>query len=58
MILAGEGFLWTEQARAAVAPGDILFLPRKVLHSLECTSPGGCGSWACSTRRAVPAVNY
>jgi CDGSH-type Zn-finger protein/quercetin dioxygenase-like cupin family protein len=41
MILSGEGYMWTENARAAVAPGDIIFLPRKQLHSLECASSGG-----------------
>jgi CDGSH-type Zn-finger protein/mannose-6-phosphate isomerase-like protein (cupin superfamily) len=58
MILAGEGFLWTEQARAAVAPGDILFLPRKVLHSLECTSPGGLRLMGVFYPSGSPAVNY
>jgi CDGSH-type Zn-finger protein/mannose-6-phosphate isomerase-like protein (cupin superfamily) len=58
MILAGEGFLWTEQARAAVAPGDILFLPRKVLHSLECTSPTGLRLMGVFYPSGSPAVNY
>lgn len=58
MILAGEGFLWTERARAPVAPGDILFLPRKVLHSLECTSPGGLRLMGVFYPSGSPAVNY
>jgi CDGSH-type Zn-finger protein/quercetin dioxygenase-like cupin family protein len=58
MILAGEGFLWTEQARAAVAPGDILFLPRKVLHSLECTSLGGLRLMGVFYPSGSPAINY
>jgi CDGSH-type Zn-finger protein/quercetin dioxygenase-like cupin family protein len=58
MVLAGEGFLWTEQSRAAVAPGDILFLPRKILHSLECTSAGGLRLMGVFYPSGSPAVNY
>ncbi len=58
MVLAGEGFLWTERARAAVAPGDILFLPRKVLHSLECTSKEGLRLVGVFYPSGSPAVNY
>jgi quercetin dioxygenase-like cupin family protein len=38
IVLGGAGMMWTETMKAAVAPGDIIFLPRKQLHSLECTS--------------------
>ena len=38
MVLRGTGMMWTETMKAPVAPGDIIFLPRKQLHSLECTS--------------------
>jgi CDGSH-type Zn-finger protein/quercetin dioxygenase-like cupin family protein len=58
MVLAGEGFLWTEKSRAAVGPGDILFLPRKVLHSLECTSEGGLRLMGVFYPSGSPAVNY
>jgi mannose-6-phosphate isomerase-like protein (cupin superfamily) len=58
MVLAGEGFLWTEESRAAVAPGDILFLPRKVLHSLECTSATGLRLMGVFYPSGSPAVNY
>jgi CDGSH-type Zn-finger protein/mannose-6-phosphate isomerase-like protein (cupin superfamily) len=58
MILAGEGFLWTEKARAPVAPGDILFLPRKVLHSLECTSAEGLRLMGVFYPSGSPAINY
>jgi CDGSH-type Zn-finger protein/quercetin dioxygenase-like cupin family protein len=58
MVLAGEGYLWTENSRAAVAPGDILFLPRKVLHSLECTSVGGLRLMGVFYPSGSPAVNY
>jgi CDGSH-type Zn-finger protein/mannose-6-phosphate isomerase-like protein (cupin superfamily) len=41
IVLAGEGCLWTEQRKAAVRAGDVIFLPRKQLHSLEATSADG-----------------
>ena len=56
MVLAGEGFLWTEKARAAVAPGDILFLPRKILHSLECTSAAGLRLMGVFSPSGSPAI--
>ncbi|MFZ5618674.1 MAG: CDGSH iron-sulfur domain-containing protein [Pseudomonadota bacterium] len=58
MILSGEGFMWTENARAAVAPGDIIFLPRKQLHSLECVSPGGMRLMGAFYPAGSPAINY
>ena len=58
MILAGEGFMWTASARAAVAPGDIIFLPRKQLHSLECTAAGGMRLMGAFYPAGSPAVNY
>jgi mannose-6-phosphate isomerase-like protein (cupin superfamily) len=58
MILSGEGFLWTNNSRAAVAPGDILFLPRKLTHSLECTSPTGLRLMGVFYPAGSPAINY
>ena len=58
MILAGEGFLWTEGLRTPVQEGDILFLPRKILHSLECTSPSGMRIVGVFYPSGSPAVNY
>lgn len=58
MILSGEGYLWTEHARAQVRPGDIIFLPRKQLHSLECTSPQGMRLMGVFYPAGSPAVNY
>lgn len=58
MILSGEGFMWTENACAAVAPGDIIFLPRKQLHSLECVSPGGMRLMGAFYPAGSPAINY
>ncbi|HEY7965031.1 MAG TPA: CDGSH iron-sulfur domain-containing protein [Steroidobacteraceae bacterium] len=41
IVLAGEGCMWTEDRRAAVRAGDVIFLPRKQLHSLQATSANG-----------------
>ncbi len=38
IVLSGEGMMWTESHKAAVAAGDIIFLPPKQKHSLQCTS--------------------
>lgn len=58
VILEGEGFMWTESARAAVAPGDVIFLPRKQLHSLECTTHSGMRLMGAFYPAGSPAVNY
>ena len=41
IVLSGEGSIWTEERRARVRAGDVIFLPRKQLHSLEATSADG-----------------
>jgi CDGSH-type Zn-finger protein/mannose-6-phosphate isomerase-like protein (cupin superfamily) len=41
VIVSGEGVIWNENVRAPVAAGDVIFFPRKHLHSLQCTSPAG-----------------
>jgi len=38
IVVSGEGCLWTDNAKTPVAAGDVIFLPRKQRHSLECTS--------------------
>ena len=58
MILSGEGFMWTEGKRAAVRPGDIIFLPRKQIHSLECTAADGMRLMGAFYPSGSPAVNY
>jgi mannose-6-phosphate isomerase-like protein (cupin superfamily) len=41
IVLSGEGYMWTEDKKARVTAGDVIFLPRKQLHSLEATSADG-----------------
>ncbi len=58
LILSGSGFMWTERARAAVAPGDVIFLPRRQIHSLECTDPAGMRLAGAFYPAGSPAINY
>lgn len=58
VILSGEGYMWTEDARARVAPGDVIFLPAKQLHSLECTNESGMRLMGVFYPAGSPAVNY
>jgi CDGSH-type Zn-finger protein/mannose-6-phosphate isomerase-like protein (cupin superfamily) len=57
-ILSGEGFMWTESRRAPVKQGDIIYLPRKQLHSLECTTPAGMRLAGSFYPAGSPAINY
>jgi CDGSH-type Zn-finger protein/mannose-6-phosphate isomerase-like protein (cupin superfamily) len=41
IFLNGAGVVWTERTKTAVGPGDVLFLPRKLTHSVQCTVDGG-----------------
>jgi len=41
IFLNGAGMVWTENGKTPVVAGDVLFLPRKQLHSVQCTTPGG-----------------
>ena len=37
IILSGHGMIWTEDLKTKVRPGDVIFLPSKQMHSLQCT---------------------
>jgi mannose-6-phosphate isomerase-like protein (cupin superfamily)/CDGSH-type Zn-finger protein len=58
IILSGEGYMWTEDRKAAVAAGDVIFLPRKQLHSLEATSVGGMDVVGVICPGDNPSINY
>ncbi len=58
VILSGEGMMWTENYRAPVKPGDIIFLSRRQGHSLECTDPGGLRLMGAFYPSGSPAINY
>ncbi len=58
IILRGEGMLWTETRRTPVAAGDVVFLPRKQLHSLQCTAPSGMDLVGAIYPGDNPSINY
>jgi mannose-6-phosphate isomerase-like protein (cupin superfamily)/CDGSH-type Zn-finger protein len=41
IVLAGEGYIWTEARKTRVQAGEAIFLPRKQLHSVEATCEEG-----------------
>jgi mannose-6-phosphate isomerase-like protein (cupin superfamily)/CDGSH-type Zn-finger protein len=58
IVLSGEGFMWTDTKKARVAAGDVIFLPRKQLHSLEATSPDGLDLVGVICPGDNPSINY
>ncbi len=57
-VLSGEGFMWTDDTKTPVKPGDTIFLPLKQQHSLECTSPEGMRLMGVFYPSMSPAINY
>lgn len=58
IVLSGEGYMWTEDRKARVTAGDVIFLPRKQLHSLEATSAGGVDVVGVICPGDNPSINY
>jgi CDGSH-type Zn-finger protein/mannose-6-phosphate isomerase-like protein (cupin superfamily) len=58
VILRGSGCMWTEGKKALVASGDIIFLPRKQIHSLQCTDPNGMMLAGVIYPGDNPSINY
>ena len=58
LILSGSGYMWTQRARAEVRPGDVIFLPARQIHSLECTDPAGMRLAGAFYPAGSPAINY
>ena len=58
IFLNGAGVVWTEKTKTRVGPGDVLFLPRKQLHSVQCTTPGGFDVVGVIYPGDNPAINY
>ena len=57
-ILSGEGVMWTDTTKTAIAAGDTIFLPRKQSHSVECTNPEGMMLIGVFYPSMSPAINY
>jgi mannose-6-phosphate isomerase-like protein (cupin superfamily)/CDGSH-type Zn-finger protein len=58
IVLHGEGYMWTEDKKARVRAGDVIFLPRKQLHSLEATSADGIDVVGVICPGDNPSINY
>lgn len=58
IFLNGSGVVWTENRRTRVAGGDVLFLPAKQLHSVQCTQAGGFDVVGVIYPGDNPAINY
>jgi CDGSH-type Zn-finger protein/mannose-6-phosphate isomerase-like protein (cupin superfamily) len=58
IFLNGAGVVWTEKTKTAVAAGDVLFLPRKQVHSVQCTTPGGFDIVGVIYPGDNPSINY
>ncbi|MHB8722868.1 MAG: cupin domain-containing protein, partial [Steroidobacteraceae bacterium] len=58
LFLNGAGVVWTESTKTTVAAGDILFLPRKQVHSVQCTTPGGFDVVGVIHPGDNPSINY
>lgn len=57
-VLTGEGFMWTDETKTPVRPGDTIFLPLKQHHSLECTTDEGMRLIGVFFPSMSPAINY
>ncbi len=58
VVLRGAGCMWTENGKAPVAAGDVIFLPRKQIHSLQCTDPDGMMLAGVIYPGDNPSINY
>jgi CDGSH-type Zn-finger protein/mannose-6-phosphate isomerase-like protein (cupin superfamily) len=58
IFLNGAGVVWTENVKTAVGPGDVLFLPRKLTHSVQCTVDGGFDVVGVICPGDNPSINY
>jgi mannose-6-phosphate isomerase-like protein (cupin superfamily) len=58
IVLSGEGYIWTEDRKARVRSGDVIFLPRKQLHSVQATSVDGIDLVGIICPGDNPSINY
>jgi CDGSH-type Zn-finger protein/mannose-6-phosphate isomerase-like protein (cupin superfamily) len=58
IFLNGAGVVWTERTKTHVSAGDVLFLPRKQVHSVQCTTPGGFDIVGVIYPGDNPSINY
>jgi CDGSH-type Zn-finger protein/quercetin dioxygenase-like cupin family protein len=58
IFLNGAGTVWTEHTKARVGGGDVVFLPRKQVHSVQCATPGGFDVVGVIYPGDNPSINY
>jgi CDGSH-type Zn-finger protein/mannose-6-phosphate isomerase-like protein (cupin superfamily) len=58
IFLNGAGMVWTENTKARVGGGDVVFLPRKQVHSVQCATPGGFDVVGVIYPGDNPSINY
>lgn len=58
IFLNGAGVVWTETTRTEVGAGDVLFLPRKLTHSVQCVVDGGFDVVGVIYPGDNPSINY
>ena len=58
IVVSGDGCLWTNSVKTPVAAGDVIFLPPKQRHSLECTSEDGMLVAGVIFPGDNPSINY
>ena len=58
IFLNGEGVVWTQHTKTSVVAGDVLFLPRKQVHSVQCTTQGGFDIVGVIYPGDNPSINY
>ena len=58
IVLSGQGRMWTENLKASVETGDVIFLPRKQAHSLEAFGDKGMLVVGTICPGDNPAISY
>lgn len=58
IIVSGKGCMWTQSGKTPVGPGDVIFLPRKQPHSLQCIDAGGIVVAGVIYPGDNPGINY
>jgi mannose-6-phosphate isomerase-like protein (cupin superfamily)/CDGSH-type Zn-finger protein len=58
LVLNGSGCMWTEDRKTDVRAGDVIFLPRKQVHSLQATDDEGLDVVGVICPGDNPSINY
>jgi CDGSH-type Zn-finger protein/mannose-6-phosphate isomerase-like protein (cupin superfamily) len=57
-VLSGQGMMWTEDLKTPVRAADVVFLPSKQVHSLQCTDEKGMRIVGVIYPGGNPNINY